>query len=328
MMRKLIYVLVVVLLVFGLPGSVSAQDSEQGVIEGQVVNDTEGGGSVAGLDVALVAQVEGEAQEVQTGQTDEEGKFRFTDIPVTESYLVKVTYMLIDYYYPIDFSDGETEKSIEVPVSDTTTSDQAIRVYLLHVILHAEDGYFSVTEVMWLVNEGDKTYIGSDETNFGGVQGTLVFTLPDGATDFGVPEESVGDYFIIDNNTVTNTLAFPPGENDIIFSYNLDVPSSGDLVIDLPVDYPTDTVHVLVQGGDIEVASTRLSPADPIVTDSGGEFIHFVGDSLNRGDIVDVRLSGSSGGNSLLFIILGILVAVVIVGFGTYYLMRKRTRAI
>ncbi len=328
MMKKLIYILVVILLTIGLPGSVSAQDSEQGVIEGQVVNETEGGGSVAGLYVALVAQVEGEVREVQTGQTDDEGKFRFTDISVTQSYLVRVCYMQVDYYYPVNFSTGETEKSIEVPVSDTTTSDQSIRVYLLHVILHAEDGYFSVTEVMWLLNEGDKTYVGSDETNFGGVQGTLVFTLPEGATDFGVPEESVGDYFIVDDNTVTNTLVFPPGENEVIFSYNLDVPSSGDLVINLPVDYPTDTVHVLVQGEDIEVASTRLSPADPIITDTGGEFIHFVGDSLSRGDTVDIRISSLSGGNSPSLIIFGAIAVVVIIGFVTYYLMRKRAQAL
>ena len=325
-MKKLIY-LSVILLAMVLPRNVSAQDSGQGVIEGQVVNETEGGGSVTGLDVYLIGQVEGEAKEILTDQTDSEGRFRFTDISITESYLVRVCYMQIDYYYPIEFGVDEMEKSIGIPVCDTTTSDQSIRVYHIHVILRAEDDYFSVTEVMWLLNDGDKTYVGSDETNFGGVQGTLVFTLPEGATNFGVLEEAVGDYFIVDNNTVTNTLVFPPGEKEIVFSYNLDAPSSGELVIDLLMDYPTDALHVMVQGEDIEVASTRLNPADPVTTNVGEQFMHFMGEGLNRGDTVDIRLSTLSGGNSSLFIILGVLAAVVIVGFSTYYLMRKRAQA-
>jgi hypothetical protein len=329
MMRKLTYIvfILVIILAVGIPGSLSAQDSEQGVIEGQVVNETEGGGSVSDLDVVLIAPVEGEASEIQTSQTDAEGKFRFTDVALAQSYLVRVCYMLIDYYYPVEFSEAETEKSIEVPVCDTTTDDQAISVYLLKVILRAEEGYFSVTEVMWFLNDGDRTYIGSEETSFGGIQGTLVFTLPEGATDFGVPEESVGDYYIVDDNTVTNTLVFPPGEKDIIFSCNLDVPSSGDLAIDLPIDYPTDSLHVLVRGEDIEVSSTQLNPADPVTTEAGEQYIHFTADTLNRGDTVDIRLSSLSGDTNSILIIIGIMVAVVIIGFGTYFLMRRRAKA-
>jgi hypothetical protein len=325
MMKKLICILVIILAVV-LPGNVSAQDSEQGVIEGQVVNETEGGGSVSGLDVVLITSVDGETDEVQTVQTDGEGRFRFTDVSVAQSYLVRVCYMRVDYYYPLDFDDGETEKTIEVPVCDTTTDDQAISVYLLHVILGAEDGYFSVTEVMVLLNEGDKTFVGSEETNFGGIQGTLVFTLPEGATNFGVLEESVGDYYIVDDNTVTNTLVFPPGEKEIIFYYNMDIPSSGDLAIELLMDYPTDALHVLVQGEDIEVSSTQLNPADPIVIETGEQYIHFVGDSLNRGDTVDIRLSSSSGDTNSILIIIGIMVAVVIIGVGTYFLMRRQAK--
>jgi hypothetical protein len=326
MMKKLIFVLLVILAI-GLPGNLSAQDSEQGIIEGQVVNETEGGGSVAGLDVGLIALVEGEVRETQTIQTDEEGRFRFTDISVEQTYMVRVCYMQVDYYYPIEFSTDETEKSIEIPVCDTTTSDEAIRVYLSHIILRAEDGYFSVTEVMWLLNDGDKTYIGSEETAFGEIQGTLVFTLPEGATEFGVPEESVGDYYIVDDETVTNTLVFPPGEKEIIFSYNLDVPDSGDLVIELFVDYPTDTLHVMVKGGDVEVASTRLNPADPITMETGEQYIHFTGGSFDRGDTVDIRLSSLAGDSSLLFIIIGAIVVVVIIGLIAYFMMRRQAQA-
>jgi hypothetical protein len=323
-MKKLIFVLVI-LLVVGLPGHLSAQDSEEGSIDGQVVNETEGGGSVAGLDVSLIGQIEGEAREILTDQTDSEGKFRFRGISVAENYWISVWYMQIEYRYRIEFSDSETEKSVEIPVCDTTTDDQAIRVYLSHIILRAEDGYFSVTEVIWLLNEGDKTYVGSGETSFGEIQGTLVFTLPEGATEIGVPEEYVEDYFTVDNTTIANTLVFPPGEKELVFSYNLDSPDSGELVIELFADYPTDIIHVMVQGEDIEVASTSLTPTDPVVMEDGGQFLHFTGDSLSRGDTVDIRITILGGGNGLLFIILGAVAVVVVVGFGSYFLARRKT---
>jgi len=324
-MRKLIYILAIILAI-GLPGNLSAQDSKQGVIEGQVVNETEGGGSVAGLEVALIAWIEDGAREIQTSETDGEGKFRFADISVEQSYLVRVCYMQIDYYYPIEFGDEETEKSIEVPVCDTTTSDQAIRVNLCHIVLYAEDGYFSVAQVMWLLNDGDRTYVGSEDTNFEGTQGVLVFTLPEGALEFEVPEEFVADYFMVDDDTVSNTLIFPPGEREIVFSYRFESPASGDLVIELFADYPTDALHIMVQGEDIEVASTRLNPAGPIVTETGEKFIHFTVDGLERGDTVDIHLSSLAGDSSLPFIIIGASAVVVIIVLVTYY-MRRRAQA-
>jgi len=324
-MKKLIYISVI-LFTIGLPANLSAQDSGQGVIEGQVINETEGGGSITGLDVALISQVEGETREILSDKTDSEGKFRFTGISVAENYLVRVCYMQIDYYYPVDFDVEETGISIEIPVCDTTTSDQAISIYLRHVILCAEDGYFSVTEVMWLLNEGDKTYVGSDETSFGEIQGTLVFILPEGAIGFGVPEESIGDYFLIDNITVTNTLVFPPGEKEIIFSYNMEVPNSGELIIELCTDYPADTLHVMVQGENIVVSSARLNPADPVIMDTGEMYIHLVGDSIGRGETVDIRLSSLSGDANVIPIILVSIAVVVIIGFATYFLMGKRAQ--
>ena len=322
MMRKLAFMLVI-LFILAMPGRAVAQELSSGVIEGQVVNQTEGGGSVAGLNVSLIT-LEEATEETRTTKADEEGRFRFADVSGERSYLVLVTYMEIAYYYPIDFNSGETLKSIEIPVCDTTASDQAIKVTLSHIIVRVEEEFFSVTEVFWLVNDGDQTCVGAAETSSGGTRGTLVFTLPQGASDFQVPEDSVEDYLIADNNKVINTLIFPPGEKQLVYSYKLARPKSADYTIHLKIDYPTDSLMVMVEGEDIEVASTRLTPADPITSETGQRFIHFGAENLNRDDIVDVRLSNPSGSSNVAFIILWVIVAAAILGVSGYLLKRKR----
>jgi hypothetical protein len=53
-MRRFIFSLLIYS-VFTLQGIAAAQDSGNGTIEGQVINDTAGGGNVAGLQVCLIA---------------------------------------------------------------------------------------------------------------------------------------------------------------------------------------------------------------------------------------------------------------------------------
>jgi len=314
--------LLAVLVVLSLPARAGAQGLAQGVIEGQVVNQTPGGGSVAALDVSLITLAEGEKGETRTTKTDSEGKFRFSAVPVEHRYLVGVNYMEVAYYYPVEFAAGETTKFIQIPVCDTTTSDRAIRIVMRHVVLRAEEGFFSVKEVIWLANQGDRIYVGSEASRVEGRQGTLVFTLPAGASDFAVPEGSVEDYLVVDSTKVINTLLFPPGEKQLVYSYRLPRPSSGELVINLHIDYPTDALDVIVMGEGIEVASTRLTPAEP-PTEAEAQFIHFRGENLSRNDIVDVRLSSIRGGTNWAFVIIGIVAAGLILGLVTRLVRRR-----
>lgn len=315
-------IILAVLFILLLPGVVFAQEGGS-VIEGRVVNQTEGGGSVVGLDVSLLALVDGDIMETQTGTTNEEGEFYFAGVSGEHEYLILVNFMEIDYYYPLDFAGDETKISIEIPVCDTTTGSQVIRAVLYHIIVRVEDEFISLTEVFWLVNDSGRTYVGGEDTKFADIQGTLVFTLPEGVTGFQVPEETVEDYVLVDNNTVVNTLVFPPGERQVVYSYKLVKPGSGDLIIPLNIDYPSDSLDVMVQGEGIEVASAVLLPAEPVETDTGQRFIHFRGENLNRGEIVDVRLSIPSAGIDFVPVIITVVVIALILALAIYYLRSR-----
>jgi len=67
-MRKFVPVLVA-LVVLGFPQVALAQESASGLMEGQVINGTEGGSSVAQADVVLIPFIKGVQGELQTTKT-------------------------------------------------------------------------------------------------------------------------------------------------------------------------------------------------------------------------------------------------------------------
>jgi len=313
-----IIVILAVLLVFFLPAAAHAQESADGVINGRVINGTEGGGSTAGVEVTLITYIDDAVAETGTAITDGEGKFRFENVAVEHQYLLSARYMGVDYYFPVVFGAGETEAYVDARVCDATTSDKAVRVGLAHTIINVEEESLWVTEVLWLVNDGDRTYVGTE--------GVLVFTLPEGATDFEAPQKLMADYQFLDGNRVTYLVPFPPGERQLVYSYRLAKPDSGELTVPLGIDYPTGIFELMVSGEGIEVAVTHLAPAEPVVTDSGERFIHFRGESLSRDTKINVNLTGLSGGGGVFLVILWVVIALVIAGIAVYLLKKRSGR--
>jgi hypothetical protein len=314
-MRHLIAILLI-LLIFGLPVPAMAQESVDGVINGQVINGTEGGGSVAEIEVTLIAYADDMIAETRSTETDQEGKFQFVNVDIEYTYLVTAKYMEVDYYYPVVFEPGDITASVEVGVCDATTSSEAIWVGLAHTIINVEEEGLLVTEFFWLVNDSDKTYVGTDWV--------LVFTLPEGATGFEAPQELLPDYQLLDNNRVTYLVPFPPGERQLTFSYGLVKPDTAEFTIPMVVDYPTESLELMVGGEDIEVSVDQLAPAEPVITSTGERFIHFWGENLPGGTVINLRLYNPSAGGGLSPVVLGVIIAVVIIGIAVYMVRKRR----
>jgi hypothetical protein len=320
-MHRLIMLVLVILLVWVLPAAVLAQEPGAGTIEGQVINGTEGGGSVAGLEVTLIMYVDDVMAGTRAAITDDEGKFQFGNVDIQNEYVVSAKYMEVDYYYPADFTTGETTAYVEVWVCDATTSDEAIRISLAHIIMDVSEEDTVVTEVFQLLNDGDKTYAGTDSM--------LAFTLPEGVYSYEAPQYLMQDYQPLDDNRLAYLVPFPPGERQLIFSYSLAMPDSKELTIPFVVDYPTDSMQLLVSGEDIEVATDELTPGGPIYTDTGERYIRFWGEDIPRGTVINVLVSNLPGGGGVvLFIIIGVVIVVIIAGIAVFMLRKKRRQKI
>jgi len=314
-MRIFIAILAVLLLT-GLPAGALAQEPLEGIVYGQVINGTEGGGSVGGVAISLISYVDGLLSDTRTAVADSEGIFQFDSINMEHTYLVSARYMDVDYYYPVVFEPDETTAYVEVGVCDTTASDEKIRVGLTRRIINIEEESLLLTEVYWLVNDGDRTYVGTD--------GVLFFRLPQGAYCFEAPEEMMVDYRLLDDNRVAYLVAFPPGERQLFYSYRLARTDSNELDIAMVINYPTDILELMVEGDGVEVAVSRLAPVEPVVTDTGERYLYFQGQNLSRDEVINVRLSNLSGSGGFPLYILWIIIAVVVAGIAVYVIRRTR----
>jgi hypothetical protein len=319
-MRRLIIILFTILfLLTGVPTSAYAQESAEGTINGQVINGTEGGGSVAGVEVTLITYINNTLADTTSVRTDDEGKFRFDGINLEHEYIITTKYMDVDYYYPVEFEPGAATAYVEVWVCDVTDSDQAISIGMAHTVINVAEDSLEITAVYWLVNDGDMTYVGTD--------GALVFTLPEGVYSFEAPQELMPDYQLLEDNRIAYLVPFPPGERQLVYAYSLAKPEAAEYSIPLKVDYHTDSLELMISGEDIEIAVTQLAPADPVVTDTGERFIHFQGRNLPRDTMINLRLSSLSGGSGFPLIIPLVVLTAVIIGLVVYIMISRKRRA-
>ena len=184
MIRRITLLLIVLALSLSAPAL--ADDPGSGIIEGRVVNGTAGGSSVADQEITLNTYLNDVEVGSATTKTDAEGWFAFDGLSTESGYIYEVTltFQEAEYYGEwLSFDEGETTKSFEVTVYDSTTSDEAIKIATAHTVVYVEQDSLHVEEYYIFVNEADRTYIGSGEITTAGTRRTLRLPLPDKMTD-------------------------------------------------------------------------------------------------------------------------------------------------
>ncbi len=319
------------MVIFILSLSTSALAAEPGdiIIEGQVVNGTEGGSSVANQEITLNAYLNDTELNSTITKTDSEGRFVFDSLSTEpgNSYQVTLTFQEVDYSSEwLSFDDSETSRFTEVTVFDSTTSDEAIKVEMAHTIIYIEEGSLLVMEYLLFVNEADRTYIGSKEINTDGTKETLRFSLPEEATELQ-PKSGLMECCIYSSEEgFVDTMPVLPGDAEVLYSYRVDY-NSGAYTFSRNVNYPTVNYDLLIQGESSKVISDQLTTAEPFDID-GTWFNHVSGTDLILGNTLVARLSDLpevSNQGSLIWVTLAMVVLAGGFSFG-YLLKRKKAQ--
>ncbi|MBI4188586.1 MAG: hypothetical protein HY529_05205 [Chloroflexi bacterium] len=294
-MIKHILVLLVAILVLSLPAPVLAAEPDNGVIEGQLVNGTKGGSSVAEQVVTLKTSLNDTETGSTPGKTDAQGKFIFTNLTTASGYSYQVipSYQEADYYSEkISFTGGETTKSLEITVYDSTMSVEAIKLDTTHMIIYAGQDKLEVVEFFRFSNQSDRTYIGSGEKTASGTRRTVELPLlPDKtAADPEYGGELMVCCVIPSEKGFFDTMPIYPGFKELSYSYNVKS-SSGKYVFSRPINYPTGQYNFLIQGDGIQVNSNRLTKGEPL-SFKNSIFSNFSGTDLAPGENLDIQISG------------------------------------
>ncbi len=288
MIKRAALIAVICLLLAPTP----AAAAEEGVIQGQVINMTPGGGLVAELTVTLYTYLNNAEVATTSTTTNSEGMFEFSDLETESnySYQVELIYQEAEYYSDmIQFGEGETSESIELDVYDATTSDEAISAHAWYMMIYVERGGFSVLEDFILANRGDRTYIGSEVD---GERETLTFSLPQGFSDAELSMGLMACCAMVTEAGIVDSMPFEPGMKEIVFNYRVGY-TPPTYTFSRIVDYPVDTFLLFVEDpAGIQVTSEQLTSEGSAVAEDGTILLQFSGQALDRDTILNIRISG------------------------------------
>ncbi len=319
-------VLLVAIFTLSLSVPTLAAEPDSGVIEGQLVNGTEGGSSVADQEIALQTYLNDTEVKKATTRTDAEGRFVFDGLSTEPGYSYQITLNFQQADYSSDwlsFDGGETSKFTEITVYDSTTSDEAITVVNAHTIIYVEQDSLQVKEYFFFANMSDRTYIGSNEIDTEGTRETLKFYLPSEATELQPGNGLMGCCIYDSEDGFVDSMPVLPGSKEVVYSYRVDY-NSGAYTFSRNVNYSIMSYNFLVQGEGSNVISDQLIVEEPLDI-SGIRFNHLSGGDFTPGDTVVAQISGLPNTGSQGIIIWVVLALGVLVGgFGFSYLLRKR----
>lgn len=310
-----------------LPAAAFAAEAESGTIEGLIVNRTEGGSSTAELGITLQTyQGDTEISSVTT-RTDADGYFVFENLIPEDGndYQLTVDFQGAEYNSEwLYFNEGETSKSVEITVFDSTTSDEAIKVAMAHTIIYTgQDGSFEVKDFFLFVNESDLTYIGlpvgGDEED----RETLVFSLPEGATQLRPTIGLMECCLTRTESGFVYSMPILPGSGEVAYSYMINN-DSGTYTFHQDVNYPMARYDLLLQGENIKVKDTQLVEGEPMDI-SGALFAHYSGEDFTPGNIITAQLVDLiDTSNQRITMWTGIGLVLFAIGFSGIYWRRKR----
>jgi hypothetical protein len=282
------------------PGATHAQGA--GVIEGQVVNGTEGGPEIgAGVPVVLRAFDGVSELDVQETVTGDGGTFRFDglDTEAGLEYWPEAAYKDVTYVAPEGqtFSGEETSLQVMLNVYETTTDDSAIRIGSVHLIVESFGEMLRVNEIYLLSNTGDRTYVG--EAGEGDVPVTVLMTVPDNAVGVAAnQDEGVSRYVEVEGG-LRDTEPVPPGTEAslAVFSYHL---IGGGDSVDLvrSFAYPVAVLNVLVVQPGLELQSDQLVSRGLESFQDRNYLVYATGD-VPAGSSVAMALIPAAGGASM-----------------------------
>lgn len=307
----------------------AVEGAAAGTVTGRVTNATGGAGVPAEIEVQLHGLQLGPSGDIvefmaATAVTDEEGSFRFEDLPFdleNSAYVVNVIYDGVEFANGAAIDPQDPALDLPVTIFEATTDPDVIAVDAMHVIVREHPDALLVMQFYVFSNASDRVFV-TEQPVSGGRRGSVAVQLPPDARNVLFEEGQLGGRFIEMGDRIVDTDVMLPGSQSqaIFVTYFLDFDGSQEIT--LPLIYQTRSVNVLVEEG-AQVRSEQLSPAGSQVFD-GQAYDQYVGQDFAAGDSVTFRLRSGGPGRRSIALGIGVALAVLVTGGAVYWLVRGR----
>src|SRR5215475_6793779 len=264
----------------------------------------------------------GPDQDVQRfpGQTDAEGRFLFENLEtgLAFTYFVGIRYKgQLRRSDPVTLQSEEPAEVVlevsEQPAPEATVSDALPQLHIINhlMVIVGRGTHLEVREVVRIVNTGTTPYI--DKAGHGGATGiSLHLPLPQGHYNISQVQGLKTEHVHIDPLGLSYLAPLPPGEHQIVYTYNL---PWHDSLVTILVDrmLGTSILDVLVE--DEHLNATSDLPFGGRVSIEPHVFAHFRGMNLGAHSRSWLQLTPRQTSASWLHVgAYGLIMGIVLLG--------------
>ena len=297
--------------------------SESGTIMGQVRNITTQKPQ-EGQDVVLISYMGDRKEERHFAKSDSLGVFSFPSLRWDRSYEIALFHQGVQYVSgKMVFLPGKDEITLDLPVYDTTISDENISLLSLNVIIYPNDegAKVNVTSLHAFENSGDTVFTGeqtdSDTT-------TIVFPIPEKAVDVTFSDGVNPEAVVRKEEKLYSRLPFLPGMKRVALGYSLPLSQIGEN-FSIGFDYEVGDLAVFVRKTELGIRLERPRAVAEEVMIHDEAFLKYVLSGVKSGSIVLV-VSNTSFLKSNLSRYLPVALFFVFAAVGIIYFLYGKNR--
>ena len=190
---------------------------------------------------------------------------------------------------PVPLGSAAGEFSARVEVFDVSTDASKLSVGVHHIMVAVRSTTLEFTEYLQLNNASDRAIIGAqrDDQNRPVVTEIL---LPAGFRDLTTSSYLEPEALVITPDGFYDTMAVPPGEHQVTFSYKVDI-GRGAVKIVKEITLPTAELMVFWKQGQGKLEGLG-EPSDRLVNAEGVPVEYYRRSALKPGESIAFEISG------------------------------------
>jgi mono/diheme cytochrome c family protein len=299
-----------------------------GVITGTVINSS-GGDIPIGTEVILHGFDEMQMVISNTTTLNPDGTYVFSDTEtiVGRAFFTTLQFKDITYGSDVVVAEGEGQ-NLDLPISvfDTTTDTKDLKVDRLHLFFEPlDEDNIRVAELYIISNNGNKTVVPTESG-----KPTLLFDLPEGASDLRFQEGALGERFIQSGRGFGDLYPVYPGAGSYQVLLDYILPYKSKLDLSQTMTLPTDAIVIMVPQDSYKIKGKNLEQTNNREV-QGVSFEMYNRNGLPSGELLRLTVSGkpggtfftSSSGNNLVIGLGAFLVVLFMVGGWVFFRNRR-----
>jgi hypothetical protein len=228
---------------------------------------------------------------MRTTEIASDGSFRLDGVEVASGALVVARVAHQGVAYTSDFATveaGGQEVATPLVVYEATEDPSSVLIGQVHLLASVVGEELQISEYHLVSNTGDRTYVGSEDPATG-ERTTLVFSLPDGATDLRFDGQETGERYIDLTGGFADTQPVRPGSSSVQVLFNYGLAYQDGMVVGRTFGAPVASIALLIRESSVSAIGEDVV-SDGVLDTEAGPVRSYTAGPLAEGEPLAFRL--------------------------------------